>query len=126
MATRGSSKARSVEHEEWIARKYNGTRSRSSGAADNDQGDVRCGDDLIECKATGGPGDPVKSSLVTTFQKIASEAYSEGRTPVLALRFFMPQTYLADEKGWVDLTVRRSEEDAENADYAWRYRDLQH
>lgn len=121
MATRGSSKALSVEQENWIAGLYGGRRSVSSGAADNDQGDVRAGHDLIECKVKGGPGRPAKSALVTTFEKIAEEAYSEGREPVLALRFYMPESFLADHQGWVDLVVRRAGEDALIRGYADRY-----
>lgn len=112
MATRGSSKALSIQQEDWVARQYYGTRSASSGAADNDQGDVRTLTDLIECKVTGSPGKPAKSSLVKTFEKIAEEAYSEGREPVVALRFYMPESILAGPTGWVDLTVRRTKEDA--------------
>lgn len=126
MAERGSSKALSVTHEEWIAKLYGGRRSASSGAADNDQGDVRSLEDLIECKLTGGPGAPARSTLLKTFEKVAQEAYSEGREPVVALRFYSPDCVLADSNGWVDLTVRRAREDAFLREMAWRYADLQH
>lgn len=126
MATRGSSKALSVEQEEWIARKYGGRRSRSSGAADNDAGDVRTDKYLIECKVTGRPTAPAKSTLLKTFEKIADEAYSEGREPLVALRFFNPESPLANPHGWVDLIVRRVAEDVELVDSAWRYEELTH
>jgi hypothetical protein len=124
MATRGSSKALSVEQEDFIATLYGGKRSASSGAADTDQGDVRTPSDLIECKVKGSYGKPTRAALVTTFEKIAEEAYTEGREPVLALRFYMPDSMLADSKGWVDLSVRRTADDAVNAEYAQRYQDL--
>lgn len=126
MATRGSSKALSIEQEGFIAALYVGKRSPSSGGADNDQGDVRTDYDLIECKVKGGPGKPTKSALITTFEKIAEEAYSEGREPVLALRFFMPDSILADQKGWVDITVRRTAEDAARVASAWKYDEIWH
>lgn len=113
MAKRGSTKALSIEQENHVAKMYNGKRSASSGAADNDNGDVRAPLDLIECKVTGGPGRPKSSTLLKTFEKVAEEAYLEGRSPVVALRFFCPDSPLADVKGWVDLSVRLLAEDAE-------------
>lgn len=124
MATRGSSKALSVEQEDYIAKKYGGSRSRSSGAADNDAGDVRTDDYLIECKVTGRPGKPAKAALLSIFDKIAEEAYSEGREPLVALRYFAPESPLANPQGWVDLVVRRVAEDVELVDKAWKYGDL--
>lgn len=112
MAKRGSVKALSVEQEEHIARLYGGRRSASSGAADNDSGDVRASDHLFECKLTGGPGRPAKSTLLKQFEKVAQEAYAEGKDPVVALRFYSPDSPLANPKGWVDLVVRLAEEDA--------------
>lgn len=114
MARRGSTKRYSVEHEEHIASLYGGSRSRSSGAADNDQGDVRAPHLLIECKMTGRPGDKPKKlpKFVQDFEKITEEAWSEGREPVLALRYFAPNSLLADRQGWVDLAVRRAVADA--------------
>jgi len=119
VAARGTSKALSVEHEEFVGKYYGGRRSRSSGGADNDQGDVRqgtpwSGDHLIECKLTGRPGKPATATLLKTFEKIAEEAYSEGREPLIALRFFKPDSPLANSKGWVDLVVRSLESDVEN------------
>jgi hypothetical protein len=115
MAKRGTSKARSVEQEDRIAALYGGVRSASSGAADNDSGDVRSPTDLIECKVTGEPGNPKRPALLKVFEKIAEEAFMEGRSPVVALRFYCPDSILADPKGWVDLSVRLSEEDAARA-----------
>jgi hypothetical protein len=113
MAKRGTSKRYSVEHEEFVARKYGGRRTPSSGAADNDSGDVRAPNDLIECKMTGKPGeDPKRSTLLRHFEKIAEEAHAEGRSPVVALRFWCPDSALADINGWVDLAVRTLDEDA--------------
>ena len=82
----------------------------------SDAGDVRSSDHLFECKMTGHPGGPEKRpKLLKDFEKIAEEAYAEGRDPVLCLRFWSPSSSLADRDGWVDLTVRRSSEDADIA-----------
>lgn len=108
MARRGSVKRLSVEQEEYIERIYGGKRSRSSGAADTDQGDVRCGRILIECKMTKSK----PPAWVKEFEKITREAYSEGREPVLAFRFFDPESMLANQEGYIDLVVRRADEDA--------------
>lgn len=114
MANRGTNKRKSVDQEDFLAKTYGGRRSASSGGADNDQGDVRTPTLLLEAKVTGGPGKPLKPlpKFVKEFEKIAEEAYSEGRTPVLALRFFAPDSILADKRGWIDLAVRRVDDDA--------------
>ena len=111
MARRGSVKALSVEHEEFIARLFHGKRSASSGAAVTDNGDVRCERWLIECKMTGNPSEVSKKSAVAKdFEKIATEAYAEGRDPMLALRYFDPDSKLANVDGWVDLAVMRAQD----------------
>jgi hypothetical protein len=107
MARRGSSKRLSVEHEEFIARKYGGTRSKSSGGAAHDQGDVRCPTCLIECKASM----KAPKKLIEEFEKITKEAYSEGKDPALALRYYAPDSILADADGWIDLIVRTVADD---------------
>lgn len=114
MAKRGSPKARSVEHETFIARLYSGHRSRSSGAADTDAGDVRVKVEgtLFECKTTGEPGKPKSTKIIKEMEKIRLEAYEEGREPALALRYFNPDSSLADINGYVDLVVRLAHEDA--------------
>jgi hypothetical protein len=115
MAKRGTRKAYSIEQEEAIARAYGGERSPSSGAADTDGGDVRCRslDTLFECKYSGSPGEPLKSKpkILTQMEGIADEAYAESRDPALALRYYCPNSPLADHKGWVDLVVRRLGDD---------------
>jgi hypothetical protein len=108
IAKRGSKKRLSVDHEAWIAQTYGGTRSPSSGGAAHDYGDVRCYDELIECKATT---QAAKTKILKEFEKIAREAYAEGRIPALALRYFDPESILADVDGWVDLIVRRVADD---------------
>lgn len=115
MASRGTKKQLSVEHEEYIARLYDGDRSASSGGAGHDQGDVRLPESLIECKYTGSPGEPLKAKpkLVKEFEKVALEAWSEGRDPMMALRYYCPDSPLAGINGWVDLAVRRVSDDAE-------------
>jgi hypothetical protein len=127
MATRGSTKALSVIHEENIARQYEGKRSASSGAADNDQGDVRSPTLLIECKLTGGPGrtkSSKKAKLVRDMEKVAEEAWTEDREPVVCLRFFDPTSRLANGDGWVDLTVRLTHEDVHRDRLFNQVRDL--
>lgn len=110
MAKRGSVKRLSVEHEERIALVYNGQRSPSSGGAGHDNGDVRCPTLLIECKLTGAPGKPMKTKpkILKEFEKIAKEAWAEGREPALALRYFDPDSILSGVDGWVDLMVRQA------------------
>lgn len=109
MARRGSTKALSVMQEDRIAALYEGRRSASSGAADNDQGDVRCPKVLIECKMTMGK----PPAWLKDFEKVTEEAYSEGRDPMMAFRFYKPESILADQNGYVDLVVRRALDDAE-------------
>lgn len=127
MAKRGSIKRLSVDHEDHVAREYQGVRSASSGGADNDNGDVRSKNDLIECKYTGQPGKTCKrhgvvdcpdcnrTTLLRQFEKVAEEAYMEGRSPVVALRIYCPDSILANPKGWVDLSVRLLGDDASRA-----------
>lgn len=118
MAPKGSKKELSVRHEQAVADWYSGKRSNSSGGAVTDEGDVRVSADntLFECKARFGlllGAVPVKSTLIKHFEKIADEAYSINREPALALRFYCPESFLADPDGWVDLSVRLLEDDAE-------------
>jgi hypothetical protein len=113
MAKRGSTKDLSVRQEDFIAATYGGKRSASSGAADNDAGDVRCDDTLFECKVTGGPTRPSKLPIfVQQMEKIAEEAYEESRHPALALRYYEPDSILANREGWIDLVVRRVDDDS--------------
>jgi Holliday junction resolvase len=107
MAARGSKKRLSVDHEDFIARVYGGVRSPSSGGAGNDCGDVRTKNSLFECKAT----TKSQSKILKEFEKVTKEAYSEGREPRLALRYFAPESILANLDGWVDLIVRTVEND---------------
>jgi hypothetical protein len=108
IARRGSVKRLSVDQEDTIARIYGGTRSPSSGGAAHDYGDVRCPGLLIECKVTMQEKRP---KILKEFEKIAAEAWAEGREPALALRYFAPESILADTDGWVDLMVRRVADD---------------
>jgi hypothetical protein len=120
MAARGTTKHWSLVQEERIATVYRGKRSKSSGAAAHDQGDVRTTSQLIECKYTGAPGEPLKNipKIVQDFEKIAREAWAEGRDPLLALRYYHPESILADGDGWVDLSVRRTCDDIEREEAA--------
>jgi hypothetical protein len=114
VAKRGSKKALSIEQEEYIAKIYGGKRSPSSGAAVTDAGDVKTSTELFECKYHGSPESPpkLKSALLRHMEKVADEAYETGRDPVVALRYYAPDSKLAKE-GWVDLTVRLTRDDAE-------------
>lgn len=114
MAPQGSKKALSEEHENYVASKYGGKRSRSSGGAVTDQGDVRVIDQLIECKATFGERlgkKPARSTLVRQMEKVADEAWSESKSPAIALRYYMPGSPLANNYGYVDLIVKLLEDD---------------
>jgi len=105
----------SKQHEEYIARAYLGERSRSSGASDTDKGDVRVqgSKSLIECKLTGAPGSSSKrTTLLSHMEKVADEAWAEGKEPAVALRLFCPESPVANVDGWVDLTVRLTLDDA--------------
>jgi hypothetical protein len=102
-------------HEDYIAAVYKGRRSPSSGASVVDKGDVSSdlASTLFECKVTGEPGNPKTSTLVRLMEKIADEAWETGKEPALALRFFCPDSLLASQDGWIDLTVRRTKDDVE-------------
>lgn len=116
MASRGSKKWYSIQHEDFVATRYEGVRSPSSGAAEADSGDVRTSEELFECKMTGHPGRQPKrkSTMVRLMEKIADEAWEEGKNPALAYRYFDPSSNLSDKDGWVDLVVRRLGDDVGN------------
>lgn len=110
MARRGSVKQLSEDHEEWVASRFGGTRSKSSGAAEHDAGDVRSHNLLIECKMTGHPGLVPKRlpAFIKQLEKITHEAWSESRDPVLALRYYAPGHALSGPNGWIDVVVMRT------------------
>jgi hypothetical protein len=116
MALTGSSKERSVRQEERIAYKYGGERSLSSGAQVHDSGDVLAGVDLIECKTTGVPGKPAKlPGFMKEFEKIALEATERMKFPVLCLQYYCPESDIANRDGMVEVSVRFTNNDANNA-----------
>jgi hypothetical protein len=51
--------------------------------------------------------------LLRQLEKIAQEAWEQGLDPMLALRYYDPDSILADKDGWIDLTVRRAVDDAD-------------
>lgn len=109
-------KGLSVEHESHVARRLGGRRSPSSGASDTDKGDVSTPEHLVECKGKFGQRTgqkPVRSVLVTQMEKVADEAWSAGKEPLIALRFFMPDSTLSNNKGYVDLVVQPLEDHSE-------------
>lgn len=100
----------SVEHEQYVAKQLGGRRSRSSGASDTDKGDVITDTQMIECKGKFGKriGDKeVRYTLVKQMEKAADEAWANGKDPAIALRFFVPDSPLANNSGYVDLIVRQ-------------------
>lgn len=112
MAIKGSKKARSVEQENLVAKRYGGMRSASSGAAETDAGDVRTFEFLIECKMMGGPEERIKRpGFAKDFEKITQEAWMEGRIPMMAIRWYDPDSILANRDGWVDMIVKRMVDD---------------
>ncbi len=101
MAARGSKKEMSVRHESYIAKLFGGRRSRSSGASIMDKGDVRTATLLIECKMRS----TIKPTDVMRFEKIAKEAYEDRLVPLLALRYYDPESPLSDANGWIDFVL---------------------
>jgi hypothetical protein len=100
----------SKEHEQTVARYLDGRRSPSSGASDTDKGDVSTQNWLIECKGKFGERtgqNPVRSTLVKQMEKVADEAWAMDKDPMVALRFYMPDSILSDNEGYVDLLVVR-------------------
>lgn len=118
MAKTGTKHELAVRHEKTVAKAYpRGKRSSTSGASPVDKGDVKVVADntLFECKGRFGElagKVPVRATLVTQMEKIANEAWESLKDPAIALRFYMPNSFLADEDGWVDLVVRRMDDDA--------------
>lgn len=108
MAKPGSTKWLSIRQEEKVAKHYGGKRSPSSGAAIVDQGDVRTSDRLIECKHVGTFDKPAKSVSIklADLEKIADEAWSEGKQPGMVLSLYAPDSVLADKDGEVNIAVR--------------------
>jgi Holliday junction resolvase len=99
---------RAQNHENYIAKMYNGRRSPSSGASWADRGDVRF--DIsdfhftAECKTTGKKSFSIKKE---TWDKIVEEAQEQNRRPCMFIRF-------EDESGrMIDLVVRSIHDDLE-------------
>ncbi len=115
MAKRGTVKAKSLYQENYLARTYGGKRSPSSGASFHDAGDIRTDRDLLEAKVTGAPGrkEISKPKHIKELEKVAVEAWTEGRNPVLCVRYYLPDSPLADVNGWVDIAIRLVADDAE-------------
>lgn len=103
-----TNKELSVKHEDFIAAAYNGVRSKSSGAAVHDDGDVRNSKDLLEAKVTR---KMIPAKLKKEFEKVAREAWGEGRHPVLCARYYDPDSLLSDHEGFVDFTIRLTSDD---------------
>lgn len=80
----------------------------------SDQGDVRTRTSLIECKHAGTYDKPAKSISIklSDLEKIANEAWSESKQPMIGLSIYAPDSILSNHGGFVDLTVRLSDDDA--------------
>ena len=117
MAKRGSAKDLSVRQEDDIARMFGGERSKSSGAAEHDAGDVRCQYLLIECKVRMPDHKAILTRPMPTFvrqlEKVAVEAWESGKDPLLSLRYYSPDSPLANTDGWVDIAVMRAQDAAD-------------
>jgi hypothetical protein len=117
MAKRGSAKDLSVRQEDYIAGLFRGERSKSSGAAEYDAGDVRCQYLLIECKVKMPDHSAVVTKPMPMFvrqlEKIAAEAWETGKDPMLSLRYYFPNSPLANADGWVDVIVMRATDAAD-------------
>lgn len=108
MAKRGTSKFRSLEQEHHVGMVYHGYVSPSSGAADTDAGDVRTPNSLLECKTAGREGDekrPSLNAILGWLEEITSQAWEEGKDPVLALRIYAKGHPLAADDGRLDLAI---------------------
>lgn len=113
MALSGTSKDRSIKQEDRIAGMYGGTRSKSSGAAVHDSGDVLAGGDLIECKTTGTTDKPsTLPKFMQEFEKVAIEAIERGLNPVLCLQYYCPESDIANRAGMVEVSIRLTTNDA--------------
>ena len=101
-------------HEEFIAKLYGGTRTKGSGSGVREKGDVQIETDseLVECKYTNNGEGSRRPRLVSQMEKVSQEAYEEGKDPAIALRYFMPESTLANSDGCVDLVVRLARDDA--------------
>src|SRR5665213_953037 len=107
MASKVSAKYLSVQQEDYVAKMFDGRRSKSSGAAEHDAGDVRCQHLLIECKVRMPQANVVKPlpRFVQQLETIAEEAWESGKDPMLALRYYSPHSLLGNADGWVDVVV---------------------
>lgn len=116
MAKRGTVKRQSTDHEDYVADQYQGRRSPSSGASVVDKGDVSTGTHLIECKSSGSTAHPLKRTptLVQHMEKASVEAWESSKEPIVALRYYLPDSPISSPTGFVDLAVHILEEDAYN------------
>lgn len=105
------------EHEKWIAKLYGGERTPRSGGGSTQKGDVQIETDkeLVECKFTGPREKQSRPRLISQMEKVANEAYEEGKDPAIALRYFDPTSTLARD-GYVDLVVRLARDDARRSE----------
>ena len=125
MAAKGTAKRFSVEQEDAMAKLFDGKRSRSSGAAEHDAGDVRCELLLIECKVRMPVSKPMPK-FVQQLETIAKEAWESGKDPMLALRYYFPTSPLAGPDGWVDIVVMPADQAADREERYVKVRSKEH
>lgn len=113
MARPRTKKAKSIEQEEYVADLLGGRRTPSSGAADNDKGDILTPENLVEAKYTENKSVSLKRE---TWEKIHHEAWGRGRRPAMAIRF-------RDEKN-LDLVVLSLNDYTELLEDARRWQDV--
>jgi hypothetical protein len=112
-----STRGLAIEQEDFIANKYGGRRSPSSGANSFDRGDVSyevftatehsdgfMTKFLAECKVTEAQSFYLKRAV---WEKIAQEALEQGRQPSMFIRF------RSDDGKHLDLVVREVNDDLE-------------
>jgi hypothetical protein len=105
-------------HEKYIAKLYQGEGTAGSGNGVRQKGDVRIetDDEIVECKYTDNKDGSGNPRLVKIMEKVASEAYEEGKDPAIAMRWFMPESTLANSEGCVDLVIRLARDDARRSE----------
>lgn len=60
----------------------------------------------------GNPEEkPKRPGFARDLEKITEEAWTEGRIPALAIRWYDPESLLADKSGWCDVIVKRVVDD---------------
>jgi hypothetical protein len=104
-------------HESYIEKEYKGEKTKGSGSGVKEKGDVRVASqaELVECKYLTPQYTP---SHVKHLEKVAEEAYTEGLDPAVAMRYYLPDSVLADRDGYVDVVMRLVRDDVRRGHHA--------